>query len=161
MKKRLLFLIFFLLSASIACSTGGINFQDGGLQVNITITEEQINRGEAQFSAGDLFSGNYQVDLQPGKAVITGTMVRPNGKEITGNVAVGISAENGALQVTILEVSAEGISIQDESLQRVQDAISQALSQAFNEQQFVTVDSVTITEDAIVITLRGELPTGQ
>lgn len=161
MKKFILAVIMVVLIASLACRIGSINIQDGVLRFEVSISEEQLNSGERRWDAGDLFSGSYQVDLRPGKAVITGTLARADGREIAGNVELGLSAVNGELQVNVLAVNADGILLQDERIQRIQEAITEALSQIFNEQQVVKFESITITDDAIEMTIREDLPTGR
>jgi hypothetical protein len=109
-------------------------------------------------NVNDFLSGEYSFDLQPGKVVLRGRFVRPNGSLTTGSADIGISAENGALQVTILSVDAAGIDLSDEHIQNLQAVIARALSQAFQDQDVVTVESVEITDDEIIFQLRGKLP---
>jgi ribosomal 50S subunit-recycling heat shock protein len=157
MRKTGLAIVVAVLFAGLACSLGGINFRDDGVQVTMSISEEQLNNGEFRLNAGDLFSGAYQIDLQPGKIVITGTLVQPNGTEVAGNAEIGISAANGSLQVTILAVNAQGISLNDDRVQQIQDAVTQAISQAFSEQELVFIESIVITDQNMDITVRVKL----
>lgn len=157
MRKTGLLIAAAVLFAGLACSIGGLNFRDSGVQVTMSISEDQLNNGDFRLKASDLFSGAYQVDLQPGKIVIAGTLVRPNGTEVAGNAEFGISAANGALQVTILAINAQGISLNDDRVQQIQEAVTQALSQAFSEQELVSIESVVITDQTMDITVRVKL----
>jgi hypothetical protein len=147
-----------LVLTSLACNLGSTQLLDKGLSFDVRLTEEQLNAGSFNMNVNDFLSGEYSFDLQPGKVVLRGRFVRPNGSLTTGSADIGISAENGALQVTILSVDAAGIDLSDEHIQNLQAVIARALSQAFQDQDVVTVESVEITDDEIIFQLRGKLP---
>lgn len=161
MRRKLTFPLVLLILASLACNLGGNNVLNNGFSFDVRITEAQLNAGSLNLSADDFMRGAYSVDLQPGKVVVAGDFVRPNGTEIAGTADIGITAENGALQVTILSVNAEGVDISDARIQEIQNKIASGLSQAFQDQDVVRVESVEITDNEIVIKLRGSLPGGQ
>jgi hypothetical protein len=134
---------------------------NNGFNFDVRITEAQLNAGTLNLSVNDFMRGSYTVDLQPGKVVVQGNFVRPDGTETAGTADIGITAENGALQVTILSVNAEGVDMSDERIQEIQSKIASGLSQAFQDQDVVRVESVEITDNELVINLRGSLPGGQ
>lgn len=115
--KKVLLILPVLLIASLACSVFGIDLQGGGVNFDIRISESQLNTGDLSINIGELFTGNYNVDLQPGVMVLSGVLVRPNGTETRGQAEVGIRANNGALEVEILAVDADGIDINDSRAQ--------------------------------------------
>jgi hypothetical protein len=160
--KRFAFplVLLVLLLTSLACGLGGLNIQNGGVQMTVDITEDQLNSDAVHINAGDLFSGDYHVDLQPGKVVISGTLIRPDGTNVSGNAEVGITAENGALKVQILAINADDIDLADERVQKLQTAIADGLSKAFSEQNLVTVESVVITDDTLSLKIKGNLNGG-
>lgn len=149
-----------LLLTSLACGLGGLNIQNGGVLMNVSITEDQLNSNAIPINTGDLFRGDYNVDLQPGKAVISGNFVRQDGTNVSGSAEVGITAENGALKVQILSLNAEGIDLTDERVQKFQTAIADGLSKAFSEQDLVSVESVEITDQAISLQIKANLKGG-
>jgi hypothetical protein len=159
-KKTFLSMVLVLLLASLACSLGSLDVQGGGVSFDIRITESQLNAGQFEINIAELFSGSYTIDLQPGKMVISGTLVRPNGTETSGEAEVAIRANDGELQVEILAVDAEGIDLNDSRVQDLQRTIADNLRQAFQGQDFVSVESVEITDTEIVITVRGSLSGG-
>ncbi|MFN2195419.1 MAG: hypothetical protein ACK2UW_04765 [Anaerolineales bacterium] len=93
-----------LVLTSLACNLGSTQLLDKGLSFDVRLTEEQLNAGSFNMNVNDFLSGEYSFDLQPGKVVLRGRFVRPNGSLTTGSADIGISAENGALQVTILSL---------------------------------------------------------
>lgn len=158
--KKVLLILPVLLIASLACSVFGIDLQGGGVNFDIRISESQLNTGDLSINIGELFTGNYNVDLQPGVMVLSGVLVRPNGTETRGQAEVGIRANNGALEVEILAVDADGIDINDSRVQNLQRNLEENLSRAFAEQDFVSIESVEVTDQEIVITVRGSLGGG-
>lgn len=157
LNKRILVAMIGLLLVNLACGLGAFNFQGGEITFDTRISQEQLNAATLNFNVGDLFSGTYSIDLQPGKVVILGDVIQPNGTREKGSIEFGLSAQNGALQIQILSVNTPGIRISPESIQQVQESIAAGLQQFFDEQNFISVDSVEVTEDEIVITFVGTL----
>lgn len=155
--KRILAGLVILLLANLACGLGSMNFQGGEITFDTRITQDQLNAATFNINIGNLFSGTYSIDLQPGKVVILGDVVQPDGTEETGSIEIGLFAQNGALQVQIISVDTPGIKFSPESIQQLQESVAQGLQQIFDEQNFISVNAVEISEDEIVITFKGTL----
>jgi hypothetical protein len=159
MNKLLLFLgALALVFASLACTLFGMDFSREGVSLDVQITQEQFNNAAVNLNIGDLFTGSYQLDLVPGKVVVSGLLVRPDGKRVDGSVEFALFAENNELKVEILAINAEGLDLNDEQVVSIQQAIADGLSQVFLSQNMIAVEAVQITEEAIEIQLRGSLP---
>ena len=156
--KNILIATAFMVLASLACGLSGVDFQAKSLVFDVRLGEEQLNAGEASFNLGEMFSGSYEVDFQPGTVMIRGDLIRPDGEAVRAELDVAVFAQNGELVVQILDVRAEGMEVSDERIQDIQERISKRLSQVFQDQSVIEVESVEITEDEMIFTIKGSLP---
>jgi len=130
---------------------------DGGVTVTARLTEADVNAAveEALEVAGNPLLRNPQVDLQNGVIVVSGEHVqRDGGGTVSGSFNVTLTAQNGALLAQVSNLNIEGFDVADERLATFNQRLVNAFTlRANRENRQITVDSVTISNAAIEITI--------
>jgi hypothetical protein len=161
MKTYLLIIGLLAALALTACRRGEITSvernPEGGVTVTARLTEADVNAAinEALEITGNPLLRNPQVDLQNGLIVVSGEHVRRDGNgTVSGSFNVTLTAQNGALLAQVSNLNIEGFDVADERLATFNQRLVNAFTNRANrENRQVTVDSVTITNDAIEITI--------
>lgn len=160
---EMILIISTLVIGSLACSMGGVTIEDGKATLDITLTEDQLNKqiksaAVKQEDNNDLICKLDHVELHDGYLTMFGTFITPDGQDADGSVDVSFSAADDVLYVEIIAVDVPGIDMSDERIQTANEELQKGLTQSVNESNGeVRYTEARVTEDGL--TLRMEVTT--
>lgn len=163
MKTHLLIALLVALALT-ACRRGELtNIErnpEGGVTVTARLTEADVNAAvtEALAQAENPLLRNPQIDLQNGVIVVSGEHERRNGGgTVSGSINVTLTVQNGAILAQVSNLNIEGLDVADERLTTFNQRLANGFTARANrENRQITVDAVTITNDAIEITITAQ-----
>jgi hypothetical protein len=130
---------------------------EGGVTVTARLTESDVNAAvaEALEQTGNPLLRNPQVDLQNGVIVVSGEHERRTGEgTVSGSINVTLTVQNSTLLAQVSNLNIEGVEVSDERLTTFnQRLVNGFTARANRENRQIMVDAVTITDDAIEITI--------
>jgi hypothetical protein len=158
--KRWLMITLALVFALAGCNFGNVDVQrngDGSATVTATMSEADVNAiiQEALARAGNPLLRNPQVDLQDGQLVINGEHEKRDGSgTVSGTMTATVTAQNGALLAQITSLNIEGVDIGDARVAELNQRLADGFTRRANrDNRQVTVQSVTVANDSMVIVL--------
>jgi hypothetical protein len=149
-KQVLLFVLSTLIVLTLACA---------GLTETlfISLSESRVNEilQEVASSAtpDNIMVEVANVDMRDGFIRVYGSFQLETGSTVEGSCDVVISAQDGQLDAEITAVEIAGINLGDVGFDQANEAIEEAFSTA-TPNNVVSFESVTITEDELVIEVR-------
>jgi hypothetical protein len=154
-------LLFCMLAISLVACNRDVDIQrngDGTATVSVSVSEADVNTvvQTALSAAANPLIRNPSVDLQNGQIVIAGEHESRNGSgTVSGTLTLTVSVVNGALQVQVTSANFEGWDVNDERIQRFNEALSERLGGRFLENNpNATLESISITNDNISVNIR-------
>ncbi len=142
MKKSSLEIILVLgtlILTSLACSLGGVTFSGDKATVDVTLTENQLNRMIAQSSSNTVVDGDElmtdvsKVEFHEGYIRAFGTMRNPAGDEVEGSMDVTFGVEDDFLMVEIIAVDFPGVTLDDPRIVKANREIARGLTESVTE----------------------------
>ncbi len=145
----------------------GLSVNDGKLSVPLTFNEETLKNLISGVQSAAANSGtDLPVEVQdlefiePDTVQVTGTFTTSTGQQISGDVDVKITVENGAPKVAVTGSNIPGLDPSSEAMQNISASLSQMLNdQIESAGQGGTVKSIVVEDDALKVTL--EVPLSQ
>lgn len=126
-------------------------------QRSLTITEEQINNSFAVTNPVARRWSNVSIDLQPGQAVVNGTLTlrRPTGVNVTTYTVSSVwtpTILNGRLYWTLVSATANGQPASAELTQQINNSIASSWRTYFRSQTTGSLTSIVITDSDMTLT---------
>lgn len=138
---------------------------DGTATIVVSLSEQEVNTivTSALNNASNPILENATIDLQNGRIVVNGDYNRQNGQgTVAGSLTLAISASNGNIQAEITAVDIDGWNASDERIEQFNANLENRLSsRASQNNSGATLDSISITEDAMEIAIRVSIPINQ
>jgi len=161
--RRLTLVCSIVIMALIGCTRENVSDVerdgDGGINVTITMTEDEVNTLITQVIAAgqNQLLRDPQVDLQPGQMVINGERDRLDGNgRVSGTLTVTLSVEEGALLVQVTASTFEDITVQDAVIQEFNERLRNRLQRrADPDNRAINYQTVMITADTIEFVLNA------
>lgn len=154
---EIILIISTLVIASLACSMGGVTIKDGKATLDVTLTEDQLNKQikSSTFnsdSESELVRSIDHVELNDGFVRIFGTFIDPNGQDVDGSMDVSFSVADDILQVKIIAVDVPGIDLSDKRIQTTNDELQKGLAQSVSDSNGeVRYTEATVTKDGLTL----------
>jgi hypothetical protein len=158
--RFLLFVIPLTLALlSVACISGITLGDSNSMEVSVTLDENDINSIldlsiDYSDDEDNLLTNITNVDFQDGFIRVFGTHERDENTSVTGSLDFSVTVKNGMLDVEVTGVDIPGLDINDERITRFNQRLGTELSKAATDSDAAEFTEVTITEDAIEITIR-------
>jgi len=161
MKRHILIVLLLCVFGLVGCRRGDVTSvernPEGGVSITARLTEADVNAAvtEALAQMNNPLLRNPQVDLQNGVIVINGEHERRDGGgTVSGSINVTLSVQNGTLLAQVSNLNIEGVAVSDERLATFNQRLANGFTARANrENRQITVDTVTVTDDAIEITI--------
>lgn len=161
MKNRVIIVLLLTTLTLTACRRGEIvdieRNPEGGVTVTARLTEADVNAAvnEALAQLENPLLRNPQIDLQNSVIVVSGEHVRRDGSgTVSGSFHVTLTVQNGTLLAQVSNLNIEGLDVSDERLATFNQHLANGFTARANrENRQITIDAVTITDDAIEITM--------
>ena len=155
-KKPLLFLLTLSLFALLAaCGGNAISFEDGGVTVNVSLTEEMIQgmvgNGNVTVNNEALFTEVTAVNFNEGVINIEVTFLTPCGNSGEGFIFMAFSAVDGRLNVEITDHSLDGLG---DKIDEANQELAEAFAQQATQEENVRFTDVSVTDDALNMTIQ-------
>ncbi len=151
MKKRytLLLSLAVLMAVSLACAVSVDRNPDGSLSLETTLTETLIEETIVN-SINDPAVQNVDVTLNDGYVTVTGERQREGSDAVdTYSFQFTLSVVDSQLQATITEGQVNGLPVSGDQLSEFNDRISDGLSQAGEQMENASLQSVSVEPDGI------------
>lgn len=164
MKNRLFIILLLAALALTACRRGEVvdvqRNPEGGVTVTTRLTEADVNAAvtDALALAVNPLLRNPQVDLQNGVIVVNGEHEQRDGSgTVSGSFNVTLTVQNGTILAQVSSLNIEGVDISDERLARFNERLANGFAvRANRENRQITINSVTISDDAIEVTFTAQ-----
>jgi hypothetical protein len=157
-----LFLLVGLLGALVSgCSANITRNPDGSLTVETSMTGESL-QSEIQAAIADPLIQNLTAQLEPGYINVSGTRKRLNSDQndtLTFRLDLGVS--NGHLTATISNALIDGQAVEANRVALWNERIANRLENFGQRRPNSSLQSVTITSEAIMMTWHVETPRSQ
>lgn len=161
MNTRFLVVLLILLVSSVAC-TGTANVAlevtETHVIVTVTMTEAEVEDVVTDIfvNGPDAFMTGANVDLRPGGIALSGEVISPlTAEAVPGMVEVQAAAEGGQLKLAVTAFDVGALTAQQIGLDDFNAMLAEGLADAMRDSNGATVENVTITEDAISITVKA------
>jgi LmeA-like phospholipid-binding len=157
MLKRMAILGVLLLGLA-ACNRADVSVQrnaSGGATITVTVSESEINTAIADaLATSNPLLRDPQIDLQPGKIVVTGEHDQRDGSgRVSGSLTLSLSVQDGALLATVTDAQIQGLDLSDASIAEFNSRLAERLTtRAGRENRVVKMTSVNITDGEIQFT---------
>jgi uncharacterized protein YpmS len=135
----ILVILVMLLFTTMACSMGGINVNKNNATVDITFTQDQMNKliknsyGEVTISNDRIFKNVTSVEMHDGFMRVFGDYVKTDGTTVPGSFDMSFGTDNGELKIQIIAIDASGASLDDPRIKEANQTLSDELSKSFRE----------------------------
>jgi hypothetical protein len=154
--KLVLFLLMMAMPA-MACLSS-ITGDDTNLEVTVALSEDAVNRllrhSFVEQDEDNLFDDITSIDMQPGFIRMHGTYTQSDGSSVPGSADLTFSAKDGGLNAEITAVDIAGLDIDHPRVTHINDVLTKAFAEEASENDKVEFVSVTITAEAMEITVR-------
>ncbi len=138
-KIILVLLAVIIIMTTMACSMGGININQNKATINVTVTQDQVNRllqnaeGEVTISNERLMEKITSVEMHAGFIRIFGEDLKTDGTSVPGSIDVSVGAEDDELKVQIIAVDLPGVTLDDPRIVDANVEMARELSQSVRE----------------------------
>jgi hypothetical protein len=166
MKKSSLEIILILgtlILSSLACSLGGISFSGDKVTVDVTLSEDQVNAMIEKSSSNMVVDGDEllksvsEVEFHDGFLRVFGTMLNSSGVEVNGSMDATFGVDGDALDVEIIAVDFEGVSMDDPRIAAANEEIERSLVESVTESngevKFLEAD---VSEDGLHLKIEAK-----
>lgn len=139
-----------------ACNVSINRNTDGSLSVEASISETAI-QAEIEAALNDPLIQELSVDLQDGYILVTGERRRISGSQTdTLSFRLDLGVKDGHLSAVVSEAQIDGIPIDEARVKVWNQRIANRLERAGQRNPNSTLQSVTVTPDAVKMTWRVE-----
>jgi predicted small lipoprotein YifL len=154
MKRFWLTLLLVLAAALTACGV-----ESGALTIPVTISESQLNQFLQAASDAGATADTRLLDsiertefIEPDTVRWYGTHTTDTGQTVQGSVDMRFGTANGELDVQVTDVNIAGMNANSEQVQRINQEMENALSQAGRpEQEVARVLSASVVDNQLEI----------
>ena len=150
--KKLTLIFLFILSLTSACKANISRNDNGSLNVETSITQQEL-QDLITASIADPLIKELTVSLQSGYVLVSGTRERLNdpGKTDTLSFRLDIGASNGQLTTSISNAQLDGVPLEQNRVDHWNQTIANRLSMINEKNTKGTLNSVTITSQAVTM----------
>ena len=136
-----------------ACKANVSRNADGSFNVETSISQEELQQAVSA-SLADPLIRNVTVSLQSGYVLVSGDRERLNDKTKTDALSfrLDLGASNGQLTSSISNAQIDGIAVEQNRVDLWNETIANRLSAIGKKNENSSVQSVSITPDAVKIT---------
>jgi hypothetical protein len=133
------FLVALLALTSLACSIGGLTLGRNSATIDITLSDDQVDRMFARATLNDearddvIFRHITGIDILDGYIRVYGIAEMADGSEVEGSYDVSIDAKNDVLVVQIIDVDIEGVTLDDPRIVDANQELTKELSEIVTE----------------------------
>jgi hypothetical protein len=148
--KRLSFFMVILVFLTSACKANISRNNDGSLDVETTISQQELQNAISTAIADPLIK-ELTVSLQSGYVLVSGERQRLNDASKTDSLSfrLDLGVSNGQLTSSISNALLDGAPIEQNRVDHWNQTITNRLSLISNKNQNSTLKSVTITSDSV------------
>ena len=138
-KTILVLLAFVIIMTTMACSMGGINFDQNKATIDITLTQDQVNdfpkNAEEKVTVSDkrLMEEISSVEFHDGFIRLFGEDLKTDGTSVPGSFDVSVGAADDELKVQIIAVDLPGVTLDDPRIVDANTDMASELSQCVRE----------------------------
>ncbi len=138
-KMKIFLIISILLLTSLACSMGGVTIDKGKATIDVTLTEEQVNKllqnakVDVEVSAESLLKKVTSVEMHDGFIRVFGEDQLPDGTPVQGSFDVSVNALNDELNIQIISTDIPGVSMDDPRILDANAELEKALTKSVSE----------------------------
>ena len=150
--KKLTLIFLFILSLTSACKANISRNDNGSLNVETSITQQEL-QDLITASIADPLIKELTVSLQSGYVLVSGTRERLNdpGKTDTLSFRLDIGASNGQLTTSISNAQLDGVPLEQNRVDHWNQTIANRLSMINEKNSKSTLNSVSITSQAVTM----------
>ena len=150
--KKLTLIFLFILSLTSACKANISRNDNGSLNVETSITQQEL-QDLITASIADPLIKELTVSLQSGYVLVSGTRERLNdpGKTDTLSFRLDIGASNGQLTTSISNAQLDGVPLEQSRVDHWNQTIAKRLSMINEKNSKSTLNSVSITSQAVTM----------
>ena len=163
-KTILVLLAFVIIMTTMACSMGGINFDQNKATIDITITQDQINNfpknSEEQVTVSDkrLMEKITGIELHDGFVRVFGEDLKTDGTSTPGSFDVSVGAADDELKVQIIEVDLPGVTLEDPRIVDANLEMARELSRSVRQENGdVLFKEASVTETGLKLKMEIKL----
>lgn len=151
--KRISAVLIALVFLVTACKANISRNQDGSLDVETTISQQEL-QDVISASIADPLIKELTVSLQSGYVLVSGTRERLNdsSKTDTLNFRLDLGVSNGQLTSSISDAQLDGVPIEQSRVDHWNETISNRIAILGNKNPNSTLQSVVITPNAVTMT---------
>lgn len=151
--KRISVLLTALLFLLSACRANISRNGDGSATVETTITQQEL-QDAVSASIADPLIKNVTVSLQSGYATVSGERQRLNDASKSDSLSfrLDLSVNNGQLVTSISNAQLDGVPLEQNRVDNWNQTIANRLSKLGQKNQNSTLQSVSITPQAVTMT---------
>ena len=151
--KRLSALLIALVFLISACKANISRNDDGSLNVETTISQQELQE-VITASIADPLIKELTASLQSGFVLVSGTRERLNdpGKTDTLSFRLDLGVSNGQLTSSISNAQLDGVPIEQNRVDHWNETIANRLALLGQKNQNSTLESVSITPDSVTMT---------
>jgi hypothetical protein len=151
--KRISVLLIALVFLVTACKANISRNQDGSLDVETTISQQELQE-VISASIADPLIKELTVSLQSGYVLVSGTRERLNdpSKTDTLNFRLDLGVSNGQLTSSISDAQLDGVSIEQDRVDHWNETIANRIAILGKKNPNSTLKSVVITPDVVTMT---------
>ena len=150
--KKLTLIFLFILSLTSACKANISRNDNGSLNVETSITQQEL-QDLITASIADPLIKELTVSLQSGYVLVSGTRERLNdpGKTDTLSFRLDIGASNGQLTTSISNAQLDGVPLEQNRVDHWNQTIAKRLSMINEKNSKSTLNSVSITSESVTM----------
>jgi hypothetical protein len=150
--KKFSFVLFLVLFLTSACKANISRNSDGTLNVETSITQQQL-QDVISASIADPLIKDLTVSLQSGYVLVSGTRERLNDPTKTDTLSfrLGLSVNNGQLASVISNAQLDGVPLEQNRVDHWNETIVNRLSMLGGKKPNSTLKSVVITSEAVTM----------
>jgi hypothetical protein len=151
--KRLSLVLVLLLFVTNACKANISRNNDGSLDVETSITQQEL-QDVISASIADPLIKELSVSLQSGYVLVSGTRERLNdpGKTDTLSFRLDLGASNGQLTTAISNAQLDGVPMEQNRIDHWNETIANRLSMIGNKNPNSTLKSIVISPESVTMT---------
>jgi hypothetical protein len=151
--KKLSVVLLLVLLLTSACKANISRNNDGSLDVETSITQQQL-QDVISTSIADPLIKELTVSLQSGYVLVSGTRERLNdpAKTDTLSFRLDLSANNGQLVATVSNAQLDGVPFEQNRVAYWNETIANRLSMLGSKKPNSTLKSVSVTPESVAMT---------
>ena len=150
--KKLSLMLVLLLFLTSACKANISRNNDGSLDVETSITQQEL-QDVISASIADPLIKDLTASLQSGYVLVSGTRERLNepGKTDTLSFRLDLGVSNGQLTTSISNAQLDGVPLEQDRVDHWNETIANRLSMVGTRNPNSTLKAVTITPDSVTM----------